>query len=155
MSRSSKPIKKNLDTDNIYKSKVVTRLITRMMLGGKKSTAQEIAYKAFAGLSEDKKEAITKFEEAIKNLMPAQEVRSRRVGGATYQVPVPLRHDRSEALAIRWLVEAARNKKGKPMDKKLLDEISLAFKKEGTAFKKKEDTIRMADANKAFAHFKW
>jgi len=155
MSRSSKPIKKNLETDNSYKSKVVTRLITRMMLGGKKSTAQEIAYKALEGLSEDKKEAVTKFEEAIKNLMPAQEVRSRRVGGATYQVPVPLRHDRSEALAIRWLVEAARNKKGKPMDKRLFDEISLAFKKEGSAFKKKEDTIRMADANKAFAHFKW
>jgi len=155
MSRSSKPIKKILETDTVYKSKVVTRLITRMMLGGKKSLAQEIAYIAIAGLSEDKKEALAKFEEAIKNLMPAQEVRSRRVGGATYQVPAPLRHDRSEALAIRWLVEVSRNKKGKPMAQRLLDEIQLAFKKEGAAFKKKEDTIRMAEANKAFAHFKW
>jgi small subunit ribosomal protein S7 len=155
MARGAKPRKHQIETDPFYKSRVVTRIVSRLMLGGKKSVASKVIYDVLERLSEDKKEATTKLEEAIKNLMPSQEVRSRRVGGATYQVPVPLRHDRSEALAIRWLVETARAKKGKPMAVRLLEEVQLAFKKEGTAYKKKEDTLRMADANKAFAHLKW
>jgi len=155
MARGAKNFKRQIETDFNYKSKVVTRVINRIMIGGNKSTAQNIVYSVLEKISEDKKEAILKFEEAIRNLMPSQEVRSRRVGGATYQVPVPLRHDRSEALAIRWLVESAGAKKGKPMADRLLEEVNLAVKKEGSAYKKKEDTLRMADANKAFAHFKW
>ncbi|PIS23337.1 30S ribosomal protein S7 [candidate division WWE3 bacterium CG08_land_8_20_14_0_20_40_13] len=155
MARGAKPTKNPIETDQFYKSKVVTRVVNRLMLGGEKSVATKIIYGVLEKISEDKKEATTKLEEAVKNLMPSQEVRSRRVGGATYQVPVPLRHDRSEALAIRWLVEAARAKKGKPMAQRLFEEVTLAAKKEGVAYKKKEDTLRMADANKAFAHFKW
>jgi len=93
------------------------------------------------------------FETAVKNVMPQQEVRSKRVGGATYQVPIPLKHERSEALALRWLITAARNKKGKPMEEKLYEELNNAYQSMGDAIKKRDDTHRMADANRAFAHF--
>lgn len=147
--------KKPIETDSVYKSRVITRVINRVMKDGKKSLAQKLVYKTLDNLSESKKESRQIFEQAIKNVMPKQEVRSRRIGGATYQVPVPLKHDRSETLAIRWIVSAAKNKKGKPMTKKLTEEIKNAYNNTGGAVKKKEDTHKMAEANKAFAHFRW
>jgi len=104
-------------------------------------------------LAEDRKEAAKMFEDAVKNVMPAQEVRSRRVGGATYQVPIPLRHDRAEALAIRWIVGAVRKKKGKPTSDRLFEELKSAHEGIGDAMRKREETHRMAEANRAFAHF--
>ena len=121
-----------------------TILLCLAAQGGKNEEAQ---------VNEDKKEAITVFDQALRNVMPRQEVRSRRIGGATYQVPVPLKHDRSEALAVRWIVQTARSRKGKPMLEKLFEEIKNAQSNTGSAIKKKEDTHRMAEANKAFAHF--
>ena len=153
--RSKKAKKRIVEADPVYKSKLVTRFTNVLMLDGKKSLARKILYTVIDSMSEDKKDSIVKFEEAVKNVMPKMEVRSRRVGGATYQVPVPLKHDRSEALAIKWLIEAARNKKGMPMKARLVGELVAALKNEGNAIKKRDDVHRMADANKAFAHFKW
>lgn len=128
-------------------------MINVVMAAGKKSTAQEIVYNAIDKLAEDKKEALQMFEDAVKKVMPAQEVRSKRVGGATYQVPTPVKHERSEALAIRWIVDAAKAKKGKPMNEKLFEELKNAHEGTGSAIKKRDDTHKMADANRAFAHF--
>ena len=153
--RSKKAKKRIVEADPVYKSKLVTRFTNVLMLDGKKSLARKILYTVIDSMSEDKKDSIVKFEEAVKNVMPKMEVRSRRVGGATYQVPVPLKHDRSEALAIKWLIEAARNKNGMPMKDRLVGELVAALKNEGNAIKKRDDVHRMADANKAFAHFKW
>ncbi|MBI4059607.1 30S ribosomal protein S7, partial [Candidatus Giovannonibacteria bacterium] len=123
---------------------------------GKKNTARDIVYEALdlAG-KKTKKEPMAVFEDAIKNVSPALEVRSRRVGGANYQVPREVRPERRLALAMRWLTKAARSKKGKPMAEKLAEELVLASKNEGVAVKKKEDTHKMAEANRAFAHFAW
>ncbi len=151
--RSKKSPKRQVQIDPIFKSKLITRMVNILMMGGKKSVAETIIYKAIDRLAEDKKDALNIFETAVKNVMPAQEVRSRRVGGATYQVPVPLKHDRSEALAIRWIVSGARGKKGKPMDTKLYEELKSAFDHTGSAIKKRDDTHKMAEANRAFAHF--
>jgi small subunit ribosomal protein S7 len=151
--RGAKSEKRTIQGDVLYKSKVLTRMVNIVMQSGKKSIAEEIVYGAINRLAEDKKEALTVFEQAVKNVMPAQEVRSRRVGGATYQVPVPLKHDRSEALAIRWIVNASRAKKGKPMEIKLYEELKSSFEGTGAAMKKREDTHKMAEANRAFAHF--
>ncbi|HBY10060.1 TPA: 30S ribosomal protein S7, partial [candidate division WWE3 bacterium] len=117
------------------------------------SIAESVVYGAIDRLNEDRKEGLRTFEAAVKNVMPQQEVRSKRVGGATYQVPMPLKHERSEALALRWLITAARNKKGKPMEEKLYEELNNAYQSMGDAIKKRDDTHRMADANRAFAHF--
>ncbi|OGC70052.1 30S ribosomal protein S7 [candidate division WWE3 bacterium RIFOXYC1_FULL_39_7] len=150
----SKQAKKRLTiADPVYKSKVVERLINIMMMHGKKTLARSIVYDSIQKLAEDRKEALRIFELAIKNVMPIQEVRSKRVGGATYQVPVPLKHDRAEALAMRWIVKIARNKSGRPMEERLHDEIKNASQNTGDAIKKKEDTHKMAEANRAFAHF--
>ena len=119
----------------------------------KKATAQGIVYTTLGKLNEDQKEATMLFEKAIKNVMPDQEVRSRRVGGATYQVPMPVRHDRSEALALRWIVDIARNKKGKAMEEFLYQILLDASNGVGDAIKKKEDVHKMAESNRAFAHF--
>lgn len=151
--RSKKTPKRIVQPDPIHKSKVVSRMINVVMEAGKKSTAQEIVYKAIDKLAEDKKEALQMFEDAVKKVMPAQEVRSKRVGGATYQVPTPVKHERSEALAIRWIVDAAKAKKGKPMNEKLFEELKNAHEGTGSAIKKRDDTHKMADANRAFAHF--
>jgi len=155
MGRGPRIKKKPLEPDLVYKSRLVTRLINRVMERGKKALAKKIVYAALQRLSSDRKEAVRLLEEAIGNVRPSWEVRSRRVGGATYQVPVPVRHDRSEALAIRWLVTAAKAKKGKPMEEKLAEELQAALRGEGAAIKKKENTHRMAEANRAFAHFRW
>ncbi|HLB51676.1 30S ribosomal protein S7 [candidate division WWE3 bacterium RIFCSPHIGHO2_12_FULL_38_15] len=151
--RSGKTDKRQVQSDLLYKSRVVTRMINTVMLNGNKSLAEKIVYGALSKLAEERKDALTAFEQAVKNVMPVQEVRSRRIGGATYQVPVPLKHDRSEALAVRWIVQTARSRKGKPMLEKLFEEIKNAQSNTGSAIKKKEDTHRMAEANKAFAHF--
>lgn len=151
--RGRRAKKRLIIPDAVHKSRVVTRTINVVMEEGKKSIAQNIVYDAIEKLSEDPKEALKIFEEAIKNVMPQQEVRSRRVGGATYQVPMPLKHDRSEALAIRWVVGAAKSKSGKPMADRLYDELKNAHQGIGDSIKKKEDTHKMAEANRAFAHF--
>lgn len=149
-------IKKRLaQSDAVYKSKAIEKLIKTIMDSGKKSTAEGIVYKAVGSLAEDKKDALTMFEQALKNVMPRQEVRSRRVGGANYQIPQPVRHERSEALALRWIVGAARSRKGKPMAEKLAIELKEAYANTGAAVKKKDDVHRMADANKAFSHFRF
>src|SRR3989344_9667033 len=151
--RSGKSNKKSIQSDLLYKSRVVTRMINTVMLHGNKSLAEKIVYSALSKLAEDRKDALTAFEQAVKNVMPVQEVRSRRVGGATYQVPIPLRHDRSEALALRWIVHSARNRKGKPMQVKLYEEIKNAYDGVGSAIKKRDETHKMAEANRAFSHF--
>ena len=145
--------KRPLNPDPIYKSKVVNRMINVVMGAGKKSIARGIVYGALKKLNADEKEALRIFEQSVKNVMPQQEVRSRRVGGATYQVPIPLKHDRSEALAIRWIVNAARSKKGKPMVEKLFMVMNDSYQNIGDAIKKRDDVHRMAEANRAFAHF--
>ena len=142
--------------DPIYNSKVVTKLINRVMLDGKRGKAQTIVYKAF-NLVQDKTNtsAIEVFNKAMENITPAIEVKSRRVGGANVQVPVEVSATRGEALALRWLVGASRTRGGKSMAEKLSNEIIDASNETGAAFKKKEDVQRMAEANKAFAHYRW
>ena len=152
--RAKKAKKRPIQTDQLYKSRVVSRLIQRLMMHGKKSLAESTVYTAMEKLSSDKKEALAMLEQAMKNVMPMQEVRSRRVGGATYQVPMPVKHERSEALAIRWVAMASRSRKGKPMDQKLFEELKDAYAGVGNAIKKKEDTHKMAEANRAFSHFR-
>ena len=144
------------ETDHLYDSVVVSKFINHIMVSGKKNTARSVVYEALdlAG-KKTKKEPVAVFEEAIKNVSPALEVRSRRVGGANYQVPREVRPEMRLALAMRWLINAARSKKGKPMAEKLAEELVLASKNEGAAVKKKEDTRKMAEANRAFAHFAW
>ncbi|MCX6783993.1 MAG: 30S ribosomal protein S7 [candidate division WWE3 bacterium] len=155
MSRSGIINKKPKELDSVYKSRVVTRLLSLVMRGGEKATAKRLIYAALARLSPDTKEAATQFEQAVKLVMPKMEVRSRRVGGANYQVPMPLKHERSEALALRWMVTAARARKGKPFEEKFFLEIKDALNNTGAAIKKRDDVHRMAEANKAFAHFKF
>ena len=151
--RSKRAKKRPLIADPIYKSKVVNRMIKIVMLDGKKSTAEKIVYGVLAKLSDDKKEAVQIFEEAVKNVMPTKEVRSRRIGGATYQVPYPLKFDRSEALALRWIVRAARGKEGTDMITRLHKEIADAYEGLGDSVKKRDETHKTAESNRAFAHF--
>ncbi len=141
----------------IFESIKVSKLINYVMESGKKNAARKIVYDCFETLKEKAKtEApLEVFEAALKNTAPAMEVRSRRVGGANYQVPREVRPERRQALSMKWIVDAARSKKGKPMAEKLADEIVAASKNEGEAVKKRENTHKMAEANKAFAHFAW
>jgi small subunit ribosomal protein S7 len=142
--------------DPIYGTKVVTKLINRVMLDGKRGKAQTIVYKAFNMVQEKTNENPSDvFTKAMENVTPAIEVKSRRVGGANVQVPVEVSATRGEALALRWLVGAARTRGGKSMAEKLANEIIDAASEQGAAFKKKEDVQRMAEANKAFAHYRW
>lgn len=148
--------RKELMPDLIYNSVLATKFINRLMRDGKKSVAQKVFYSALNEIKNSKIEnPFAAFETALKNVTPAVEVRSRRIGGANYQVPREVRTERKNTLAIRWIVEAARAKKGKPMSKKLAEELILASKNEGGAVKKKENIHKMAEANKAFAHFAW
>ena len=155
MPRTGKIKKREIKVDPLYKSPLVTRFINRVMEGGKKKSAEDIVYGALHNLNEDKASALAILQKAIKNVMPSQEVRSRRVGGATYQIPIPVRNDRSEALAIRWITQAAQKRKGKPMVEKLTMELRDAAESKGEAFKKKDNMHRMAEANRAFSHFRW
>lgn len=154
MRGKTKARKRPLGADPRFGSTVVTKFINYIMEDGKKSVAQGIVYGAFEYISQNTKQnALDIFDQALRNITPAMEVRSRRIGGANYQIPVPVRGDRKNALAFRWLINAARTKKGKPMHIKLGEEIIAASENRGDAVKKKEDVQRMAEANRAFAHF--
>ncbi len=141
--------------DPKFQNTVVAKFINRLMTRGKKSTAQRVLYDAFDLLAKQQKDPMQIFDEAIKNISPALEVKSKRIGGANYQVPREVRGERKLTLAFRWIIEGSRAKKGKPMAEKLAEEFLAASKNEGTAIKKKQDMHRMAEANKAFAHFSW
>jgi len=142
--------------DSVYDNVTVSKFINQVMRSGKKTIAEKIVYGTFDIIKEKtKKEPLEVFETAIKNASPLLEIKPKRVGGATYQVPREVRGDRMVALAIRWIISAAKSKKGKPMKEKLAEELILSAKNEGSAVKKKEDTHRMAEANRAFAHFSW
>ena len=152
--RGKKAPKRIIAPDPKFSSVAIAKLINYVMERGKKSTAQAVIYNCFAIISEKTKQnPMDVFDKAMKNVTPILEVRSRRVGGANYQVPVEVRGDRKLTLAYRWLLIAARDRKGKPMAEKLADELIAASKNEGTAIKKREDVHRMAEANRAFAHF--
>ena len=156
MSRKRRAPKKIILTDTKYKSDTILKLMNSIMYDGKKTIAEKIVYDAINKLqSKSKEEPMKIFNSAISNIKPTIEVRSRRVGGATYQVPVEVKHKRSQALAIRWLIAASRKRKDKIMSDKICFEIFDAYQGRGSAIKKKEDTHRMAESNKAFAHFRW
>jgi len=156
MPRRRVPTKREILPDARYNSTVVTKFIVRMMLDGKKTVAAGIMYDALEALkAKVDAPVIEVFTKALENVKPMVEVKSRRVGGATYQVPVEIRETRREALAMRWMIIAARSRSGKSMAVKLGMELADAYNNTGTAFKKKEDTHRMAEANKAFAHYRW
>ncbi len=142
--------------DSIYNNVTVAKFINQIMRRGKKTIAKKIIYKAFEIIKEKtKKEPLGVFEKAIENASPLLEVKSKRVGGATYQVPREVKGDRGVTLAMRWIINAAKARKGKPMREKLAEELIEASENRGVAIKKKEDTHRMAEANRAFAHFAW
>lgn len=148
--------KRETIADATYNSVVVTKFINTLMLDGKKSTAEGIMYGALEKAAEKLKvEPMALFEKAMENVKPAIEVRSRRVGGATYQVPVEVAPARAQALAIRWIISYARSKKGMPMAERLARELMDAYNNEGSSVKKREDTHKMAEANRAFAHYRW
>jgi len=142
--------------DPVYGSKILTKFINKVMLDGKKSIAEKIIYSALDIISSRaEKTGIDTFNEAIENIKPIIEVKSRRVGGATYQVPVEVRPVRQQSLALRWLIDAARKRNERTMAERLANEFMEAATDKGSAFKRKEDTYRMAEANKAFAHYRW
>lgn len=149
--------KVKIKPDSKYNSELVSKFINRIMLSGKKNTATKVVYESLDIIKDKEKidDPLKFLEEAINNVGPLTEVRSRRIGGATYQVPREVRQNRRISLAMRWIIDAARGKKGMPMASKLSEELILASKNEGEAFKKKENTHKMAEANRAFAHFAW
>ncbi len=148
--------KRKIPPDMVYGSELVSKFINSLMWDGKKYLAEKIFYNALKLVeSKTKKDGLSIFLKAIDNVKPEVEVRPRRVGGATYQVPIEVRPDRQISLAIRWIIHSAREKKGRPMSEKLAEELVLAAEGKGGACKKKEDTHKMAEANRAFAHFKW
>lgn len=152
--RGKQAPKRKILPDPKYQSTVVAKFINYVMREGKKSTAQKVVYGAFDAMAEKTKaDPLELFDEALKNITPIIEVRGRRIGGANYQVPVPVRGERKYALAFRWILDASRRKKGRPMAEKLAGELLAAVNKEGDAVKKKNDVHRMAEANRAFAHF--
>ena len=156
MSRKKSAPKKLNVIDPKYKSVIIPKLINSLMYDGKKTIAEKIVYDAIDKIkSKSKDEPITVFNQAISNIKPTVEVRSRRVGGATYQVPVEVKSKRAQALAIRWLVDSARKRKDKHMSDKIFNELFDAYEKKGAAVKKREDVHKMAESNKAFAHFRW
>ena len=156
MSRKKKAPKKIQIIDPVYKSAIIPKLVNSIMYDGKKVVAEKIVYEAIDKIkSKTKEEPINVFNEAINNIKPTVEVRSRRVGGATYQVPVEVKSKRAQALAIRWLVDSARKRKDKHMADKIFNELFDAYEKKGAAVKKREDVHKMAESNKAFAHFRW
>jgi len=156
MPRRGRVIKREIAPDPRYQSVTVARVINKVMIGGKKSLAQGIVYDALSTVEgRAKRDPVDTLEQAIKNATPLLQVKARRVGGATYQVPVEVRPARALSLAMRWLVGSARARGGKSMAEKLAAEISDAAQRQGAAVKKREDTHRMAEANRAFAHYRW
>ena len=156
MPRKGSVAKRDVLPDPIYNSKLVSRLINKIMLDGKKGTAQQILYTSFKIIeTKTERNALEVFEQALNNVMPTLELKVRRIGGANYQVPVEVRADRSQALGLRWLVNYARLRNGHSMSENLANEIIDASNGVGAAVKKREDMHRMAEANKAFAHYRW
>jgi small subunit ribosomal protein S7 len=156
MPRRSAATIRPIEPDPVHRSRLVTQVVNTVMLDGKKSTAERIVYDALAIIGEKTdKDPIEQLEAALKALTPALEVRSRRVGGATYQVPVEVPPRRSRTLAVRWLVEFARQRREKTMAQRLANELMDAINSQGGAYKRKDDIYRMAQANKAFAHYRW
>jgi small subunit ribosomal protein S7 len=154
--RRNRAPRREVEPDLKYNSETVARFINKLMRNGKKSLAASIVYEAMEIAEERaKKPGLEIFEEAVKNVTPLLEVRPRRVGGATYQIPMEVRPDRRRSLALRWLLQSARARNGKSMAQKLAAELMDAANSQGAAVKKKDDTHRMAEANKAFAHFRW
>ena len=156
MSRKKTQPKKIVTPDSKFNSTIIPKLINSIMYDGKKTIAEKIIYDAIDKIKlKSKEEPIDIFNQAINNIKPTVEVRSRRVGGATYQVPVEVKSKRSQPLALRWIIDASRKRKDKKMADKLFNEIYDAYQNKGSAIKKKEDTHKMAESNKAFAHFRW
>jgi small subunit ribosomal protein S7 len=156
MSRRHRAEKREIIPDPKYGDTVVTKFMNSLMLEGKKSVAEGIVYGALERIEQKgKRDGLELFHEALNNVKPAIEVRSRRVGGATYQVPVEVRNDRRQALAIRWIIAAARGRNENTMEERLSGELLDAANNRGTAVKKREDTHKMADANRAFSHYRW
>lgn len=156
MSRRRAAVKRQVLPDPKYGDLVITRLMNRLMLDGKKSVAEKIVYGAFDDIEKKAgSDPVTLFHEALSNIKPQVEVRSRRVGGATYQVPVEIRNDRAQALALRWIIDLSRKRSENTMVERLAGELLDAANNRGAAVKKREDTHKMAEANKAFAHYRW
>jgi small subunit ribosomal protein S7 len=156
VSRRRRAIKRITIEDPKYNSKEISRFINRVMLQGKKTVAQGIVYSALERLEEEaRRPAMEVFEQAMRNVTPVLEVKSRRVGGATYQVPVEVRYDRKEALAMRWIIRSARSQSGSSMSERLFRELQEASRGQGAAVKRREDLHRMAEANRAFVQYKW
>jgi small subunit ribosomal protein S7 len=156
MPRRAQATKRETDPDAKYHNIIVARLINKIMMRGKKRTAERIVYEALQLLEKQvSKDAVTALEQAIKNATPLLEVKPRRVGGATYQVPVEVPPDRGLFIAIRWLLKSSRDRKGKSMTERLAAELADAWRGEGVTIKKREDTHKMAEANRAFAHYRW
>jgi len=156
MSRRSRAVQREIPPDARCQNVIVAKMINRIMKCGKKSTAEKIVYGALDSIAgQESKDPVTVLEQAVRNATPQLEVKSRRIGGATYQVPVEVRPARSLSLALRWLVTSAKARPGKSMVEKLAGELSDAAKGQGVTIKKRDDTHRMAEANKAFAHYRW
>lgn len=156
MPRRARAVKREIPPDSKYHSVTVTRLINRVMTRGQKRTSERIVYEALQSLERQvSKEPVVALEQAIKNATPLLEVKPRRVGGATYQVPVEVAPDRALSLAIRWLIKSAKARTGKSMTERLAAELADAFRGQGITIKKREDTHKMAEANRAFAHYRW
>lgn len=155
--RRRQAVKRQITADPKYSSKIVAKLINIIMIKGKKSLSENIVYGAFDIIKQKsgEEDPIKVFNKALDNIRPRLEVKPRRVGGATYQVPIEVNQERGISLALRWLKDFSRGKKGKPMMERLADEILAGYKGEGAAIKKRDDTHKMAEANKAFAHFRW
>ena len=155
--RRRQAVKRQVVPDPKYHSKVVAKLINIIMNRGKKSLAESIVYGAFDIIKQKsgEEDALKVFNKALENIRPKLEVKPRRVGGATYQVPIEVSQERGISLALRWIKDFSRSKKGKPMEERLAEEILAGYKGEGAAIKKRDDTHKMAEANKAFAHFRW
>ena len=156
MARRASAVKREISPDARYRSVTVSRLIVKIMQRGKKRTAEGIVYGALETLGQKvSKDPIAALEQAVKNVTPLLQVKARRVGGATYQVPVEVQPDRGLFLALTWLIQSAKARKGKAMAEKLADELAEAFQGQGITIKKREDTHKMAEANRAFAHYRW
>lgn len=156
MPRRNRPERRHTPADPKFNSLPVQQAINKIMLNGKKGTAERIMYEALARVEERlRQDPLEAFNQALRNITPQMEVKPRRVGGATYQVPIEIRAERRNSLAIRWLVGSARSRRGKAMSDRLAEEILDAFNNTGTAVKRREDTHRMAEANRAFAHYRW
>ncbi|HSW86150.1 MAG TPA: 30S ribosomal protein S7 [Rhabdochlamydiaceae bacterium] len=157
MSRRRRAVKREIDPDPVFLSYVLAKFINKIMLDGKKSTARRIVYNALEKFAKRVKaeDPLSAFEQALENAKPSLEVKSRRIGGATYQVPIEIPADRRTSMAMRWIISHARDKAGRSMEDGLANELADCYQNQGTTIKKKDDTHRMAEANRAFAHYKW